>query len=130
MYDNAVNRKPTTQSSENSSTPNLNESNIEVQKLRTAKSVSGDRLKFRRDSFVRLLHENVNTKYTFVTKLGEGTYGCVFRCIAKDTKQERAIKVIRKKAVKNTANLFAELEILRTMDHPNIVKLFEIFEYN
>lgn len=66
-----------------------------------AKSVSGDKLKFHRDSFVRMIKENVNTKYCFHTKLGEGAYGCVFRCTDKSNKQERAIKVIRKKAVKD-----------------------------
>jgi calcium-dependent protein kinase len=45
------------------------------------------------------------------------------------TKQERAIKMIRKKIVKNTDDLFAELDVLRIMDHPNIIKLFEIFDY-
>lgn len=102
----------------------------ESRKKRTMKSVSGEKLTFRRDSFIRLLHENINLKYSFQTKLGEGAYGCVFRCLERTTKEERAIKVVKKRTAKDTANLFAELEILRTMDHPNIIKLFEVFEHN
>jgi serine/threonine protein kinase len=90
-------------------------------------TVSGGKLKFRRESFVRVNTDNVNNKYSFQTKLGEGAYGCVFYCTDRIIKQERAIKAIRKKVAKGTNNLFAELEVLRTLDHPSIIKLF--FDY-
>jgi calcium-dependent protein kinase len=31
--------------------------------------------------------------------------------------------------MKDTDEFFAELKVLRTMDHPNIIKLFEIYDY-
>jgi calcium-dependent protein kinase len=41
----------------------------------------------------------------------------------------RAMKIISKdKIVQNESNLLEETDILIQMDHPNIVKLFEIFK--
>jgi serine/threonine protein kinase len=48
----------------------------------------------------------------------------------KQTGEERAVKIINKeklssKQMKQFAN---EVQILRQLDHPNIIKLYEIFE--
>jgi calcium-dependent protein kinase len=40
----------------------------------------------------------------------------------------RVVKVISKKCVKSPEALQSEVEILRKLDHPNIIKLYEIFE--
>ena len=46
----------------------------------------------------------------------------------KGTKVRRAIKIIPKKRVKNPAQFQSEINIMRELDHPNIIKLFETFE--
>ena len=38
------------------------------------------------------------------------------------------VKVISKKYVKNPEALQTEIQILRKLDHPNIIKLYEVFE--
>lgn len=40
------------------------------------------------------------------------------------------MKAIKKKAVikEEEEKLFAEVSLLRTLDHPNIVKLYELFQ--
>lgn len=40
----------------------------------------------------------------------------------------RVVKVISKKYVKNPEALQNEIQILRKLDHPNIIKLYEVFE--
>lgn len=42
---------------------------------------------------------------------------------------QRAMKAIRKDAlfVEEQEQLFAEMNILKDLDHPNIVKLYELF---
>ncbi len=40
----------------------------------------------------------------------------------------RVVKRIPKKKVINACRLKNEIEILRTLDHPNIIRLYEIFE--
>jgi len=63
-------------------------------------------------------------------KIGEGTYGTVCRGTHKATKARRAIKVINKGQMKNVKRFREEIEIMKMMDHPNIIKLFESFEDN
>jgi len=63
-------------------------------------------------------------------KIGEGTYGQVCRGIHKSTKAKRAIKIISKAQMKNVRRFREEIEIMKMMDHPNIIKLFESFEDN
>ena len=60
--------------------------------------------------------------------IGKGTFGVVLRVIHKVTKQVRAAKSIAKAQIADMAKFKMEIEILRSMDHPNIVKLFEWFE--
>jgi calcium-dependent protein kinase len=61
-------------------------------------------------------------------KLGEGSYGSVCKATHKSTGVERAIKTIAKKNMKNIERFKKEIAIMKIMDHPNIIKLFETFE--
>jgi calcium-dependent protein kinase len=40
---------------------------------------------------------------------------------------ERAVKIVPKLLLKNPESLVNEIEILKKLDHPNIVKLYETF---
>jgi len=61
-------------------------------------------------------------------KLGEGSYGSVSMASNKTTKAVRAVKSIAKSQMKNLDRFWQEIAIMKIMDHPNIVKLFESFE--
>lgn len=61
-------------------------------------------------------------------ELGEGSYGTVKKGINKDTKAERAIKIIDKSKIPEPKRFQAEVDIQQELDHPNIVRLFEVFE--
>jgi len=60
--------------------------------------------------------------------MGKGSYGVVFKAVHKASQIERAIKIIYKKKVDDMVQIFSEIESLRTVDHPNIVKLYEHYE--
>lgn len=60
--------------------------------------------------------------------LGEGSYGSVRKCIAKDTNQSCAVKTVSRSQVKNEGQFKEEMAIMRLLDHPNIVRLYETFE--
>ncbi|CAD8132757.1 unnamed protein product [Paramecium octaurelia] len=60
--------------------------------------------------------------------IGSGTYGSVVKATLKGTKNQRAVKVIPKSKVKNPDRFKKEIDILRQLDHPNIIKLYETFE--
>ena len=60
--------------------------------------------------------------------MGKGSFSSVVKATHRATGNERAIKIILKSKIKNIERLQNELKIMRTVDHPNIVKLYEWFE--
>ncbi|KAH9099353.1 hypothetical protein Ae201684P_018369 [Aphanomyces euteiches] len=61
-------------------------------------------------------------------ELGHGHYGTVRIGTHKKLGHKVAIKTIPKVKVSRPETLRREIEILRTVDHPNIIKLFDVFE--
>lgn len=62
--------------------------------------------------------------------LGAGAFGEVRICVHKDSNTQRAVKVLRKSAMDEEEEkmLFNEINILKQLDHPNIVKMYEFFQ--
>ena len=73
---------------------------------------------------------DINNYYEFIKELGKGSYGQVFRCQNKETGNVYACKKMSKKKIKNKKQFQTELNLLRTTDHPNIIKLYDIYEDN
>lgn len=61
------------------------------------------------------------------TQLGEGSFGSVSQAKCKQTSSVRAVKSIEIKSVKNPVRLEREIEIAKQLDHPNVVRLYEVF---
>jgi len=61
-------------------------------------------------------------------QMGEGSYGHVYKGKDKNTGAMRAIKSINIDKVGDTKKLEAEIEVQQNLDHPNIVKLYEVFK--
>ena len=91
-----------------------------------------DDLKIAPSSFVGKRNGKLRDHYNIGAKLGSGAFGFVRIAIHKLTGQRRAVKTIEKESIiKDMAErekFFAEVDILRATDHPNIVRLFEFFE--
>ena len=58
-----------------------------------------------------------------------GAYGEVRKCLSKETNALRAVKIINKKYLEENDHkkLLSEISILKQLDHPNILKLYEFF---
>jgi len=81
--------------------------------------------------FIKSKEGKIEDYYSFRPEkdlLGQGTYGNVIKATTKDTTQPRAIKIIPKIKVRNQDRFKTEIEIMRNLDHPHIIKLFETFE--
>jgi len=68
-------------------------------------------------------------RYQIVEKIGEGTYGKVYKAVHLVTKEAFALKKIRinyeEEGVPSTA--IREVSLLRECDHPNVIKLHDVF---
>jgi len=66
--------------------------------------------------------------YDKLEKIGEGTYGVVYKCIERATKEIVAVKKIRMEMEDEgiPATAIREISILKELNHPNIVNLREI----
>lgn len=73
---------------------------------------------------------NIKDDYKFTKKLGEGSFGVVRKAVHKQTGEEVAIKIISKAQMteQDREGLHNEINLLKEMDHPNIVKLFKVYE--
>mmetsp|Transcript_34767 Transcript_34767/g.81264 ORF Transcript_34767/g.81264 Transcript_34767/m.81264 type:complete len:517 (-) Transcript_34767:71-1621(-) len=63
--------------------------------------------------------------------LGAGQFAVVRHAIHKETKQEVAVKVIKKemfKGQKEELRLKAEVDIMKSVHHPNCIKFYEMFD--
>lgn len=62
------------------------------------------------------------------TKIGEGAYAYVCKATTKQTTKVRACKVNNKQKLKDIAKFRSEIELMGSLDHANILNLFEVFE--
>ena len=66
--------------------------------------------------------------YEKIRRIGKGSYGAVFKVINKNTNLIRAMKVIPKNFQKNNDEILREIEIIKHLDHPNVMKIYEFLE--
>ena len=68
--------------------------------------------------------------YKKLNFLGEGSFAAVYRVQNRITDSVRAMKIINKSSTcsaEDDKEIFNEINILRTLDHPNILKIFEFY---
>lgn len=102
-------------------------------KSQTSIIFNEDDLKFNPGYFVK---ENIANFYQIYqldnNSLGSGRNGDVRKCIHKATQDQRVVKIISKSDIPikliESREMFKEVEILKTVDHPNLPRIFEFFE--
>ena len=85
---------------------------------------------FSAESFFAIKKTDINLDYTIGKKLGEGSYGEVKLAIHKKSLLKRAMKIIKINSIPEMEkqSLLQEVEILKSLDHPNIIKIFDLYE--
>lgn len=78
----------------------------------------------------QLHYTDIRFKYDFLKSIGKGHYGTVYLACLKNRPSDLvAVKtLIRKRAQSSQERLEREIRILFSLDHPNIVRLYEVFE--
>lgn len=80
--------------------------------------------------FVNSKTGNIKDMYHFDKNIGHGSFGVVYLARDRFTLQKVAIKVIEIASLKNISQFINEVNILSQLDHPNIVKIKEIWEWD
>lgn len=73
---------------------------------------------------------NFADSYKLFDKLGTGAFGVVNKAVSLKTKETYAVKIITKANLTQADYFFikGEIDVLRHCQHPNIVRLYEVFE--
>jgi hypothetical protein len=94
-----------------------------------AASVSNHHTRISTETMITDALSDVRVHYHIEAKeLGHGHYGIVRKCMHRSSQEWYAIKSIRKSKVSKIEVLKREIEILKEVDHPNIIKLIEVYE--
>lgn len=74
--------------------------------------------------------KSIKDYYAFVRTLGEGHFGMVLLAKDRRTREKFAVKVIKKQhtEMRSMTLIQRELAILRLVNHPNIVRLYDLFD--
>lgn len=88
-------------------------------------------LLIKNDLFIEENTAKFESKYEIIQELGAGSYGKVYKVKHKETDQIFAVKSIQKSKIglskEDEEELLKEINILKQLDHPNIIKIFEYF---
>jgi calcium-dependent protein kinase len=101
--------------------------------VRAAASVTsaGD-LKISPGTFIQYLSQPFTSRYRVIRELGSGQFGKVYLAEHRNTHERRAVKEIEKNRAEklggSQSRFISEVEIISRLDHPNIIKLYEMFE--
>ena len=81
--------------------------------------------------FVTEKRGKLRDTYRIGKKLGEGAFGSVRKITHRTTGEIRAVKTIHKKNLRSDEEretFFNEVSVLRAIDHPNVLKLYEFYQ--
>ena len=91
-------------------------------------SQKSNSLKINKESFVTIIEGDITQFYEVQKKIGEGAYGKIYKVRNKQSGDIRAMKQITKSKIQDMGKFQTEIKILSMLDHPNIVRLFEVIE--
>ena len=108
-----------------------NEFETDNHQLRTLRTLQ--EVKIRTSNFI---YQNMNTPreiYKQIDNLGEGSFGTVIKVQHSITGKLRAMKIISKADLidgSDCTSFLEEIKILKNLDHPHVIRIFEYFEDN
>jgi len=81
------------------------------------------------DCLSALISDDINEHYVIGKEIGRGGFSIVRSAVQKSTGKKVAVKCIKKTVVvgDDIKMLRREIHIMKSLDHPNILKLFEVY---
>lgn len=81
------------------------------------------KLSINSENFVMCKVGNFDDHYIVTAKIGEGSFGSVYSVRHRSLKLDRALKTIKKRGPEHFSS-FEEIEVLKRLDHANILKIY------
>ena len=83
-------------------------------------------------NLITLINSKPEDNYKIINKLGKGSFGSVYKVKNKITGEIRAMKIIKNTTISDNdgaANkkFLKEIQVLKELEHPNIIKIFEYY---
>lgn len=113
----------------NSNVKNGNSVSINNNNEMLVKKSENDSLKMKK-YLTKAENSTIEDNYKIISKLGKGSFGSVFKVRNLKNNEIRALKVIKKSSITyqdDDQKFLKEIEILITLDHPNIIKIYEYY---
>ena len=85
-------------------------------------------LTIKKEFFIRQTDGDITQYYEVLKKIGEGVSAKVYKVKEKSTGEIKALKQVEKSKLPDVKYFETEIKLLSLLDHPNIVRLFEVFE--
>jgi len=93
-----------------------------------AEDIVEDSKGFNKESFISQMEGKMEDKYEIIKELGSGAFARCLQVKNKTTGNLYACKEIQKIKMSDLEGFKHEINILIKLDHPNIIKLYEIYE--
>ena len=93
-----------------------------------AEDIVEDSKGFNKESFISQMEGKMEDKYEIIKELGSGAFARCLQVKNKTTGNLYACKEIQKSKMSDLEGFKHEINILIKLDHPNIIKLYEIYE--
>ena len=77
-------------------------------------------------NFVKIKQGSLTDNYKIIRKISEGSFGLVRLVVDKISSSKRAVKTLLITSNFDIDKLLEEANILKSLDHPNIIKIYEI----
>ena len=81
-------------------------------------------------NFISMSRDSLTDYYNIIKIMGEGGFGKVYEVQNKKTLEHYACKKLSKININDLDKLKNEISILAQADHPNIIKIYEVYESN
>ena len=92
------------------------------------KNKGKDDINFNKETFILKSSDTIASKYLKIKEISNGTYAKLYIVQRKTDFKLYCCKEILKSKVEDLYNFRNEINILSKVDHPNIIRIFEIFE--
>ena len=89
-----------------------------------------EEIKVNKHNFICMSRDSLTDYYNIIKIMGEAGFGKVYEVQNKKSLEHFACKKLSKININDIEKLKNEISILAQVDHPNIIKIFEVYESN